>query len=732
MGVKPSDSILEAACNTISCRPHKRKILAGYAPKPNKKRMENQPFEELTTGLNEAQRSAVTAMEQAILVLAGPGSGKTRVLTHRIAYLIEAAGVPPWRIMAVTFTNKAAREMRERTETLLGEDIRGLLVGTFHSTCARILRQEAAENLPEYTRDFVIFDVDDQKAAVKQAMADLNIDEKRFNANNMRAGISQAKNGLVYPEQYQSNNYKGEIIGRIYRRYQEILVTNNAMDFDDLLMNAVRLFETSPQTREKYQARYTHVLIDEFQDTNLTQYGLIKGLIGPANNIFAVGDGDQSIYKWRGADVRNLIRFRKDFPNALEIKLEQNYRSTQLILDAAMAVIQFNNNRVHKELFTDRSGGHEIALREAYNDLEESAGVIDTIQSLMLEGYSPGDCAVMYRTNAQSRVIEEAFIRAGIQYKLVGATRFYNRREIKDLVAYLRLIHNPADEFSFGRIINVPKRSIGNKTVGTLRQWAQKNGWQPAEAVMELAAKPDLDHPFTGRALKPLSKFGEMFTRWMSLRDTAPVGELLDTVIADVEYNAYIVDGTEEGESRWENVEEFRRVAALAHDRSLAEFLEEVALVSDVDDLEDESKATTLLTMHAAKGLEFPVVFILGMEDGIIPHMRSLDSGDPEEIEEERRLFYVGVTRAKDRLYLSYAFQRMSWGRLEARTPSRFLDDLPEDLLVGGSARSSRSSRSKRRQSSWSWSKEESNRPSQSASPSRSDSGSWFVVATSE
>ncbi|MEM7801541.1 MAG: UvrD-helicase domain-containing protein, partial [Chloroflexota bacterium] len=681
-------------------------------------------MEHLISGLNEAQREAVTATNPAVLVLAGPGSGKTRVLTHRIAYLIHVRQVPPWRIMAVTFTNKAAREMRERTEVLLGDNLRGLVVGTFHSTCARILRREVADSLPHYTQDFVIFDSDDQKNAVKQAMSDLNIDEKRFNVNNMRSGISHAKNALIPADKYQANNYKGEIIARIYRRYQEILITNNAMDFDDLLMNTVILFDKNPLVREKYQQQFEHVLIDEFQDTNLTQYGIIRNFIGEGNEIFIVGDADQSIYKWRGADIRNLNRFRKEFPKALEIKLEQNYRSTQIILDAAMEVIKQNDNRVHKELFTEREGGDKITVWEAYNDLEESDMVVNTIQNLMLEGYSPGDCAVMYRTNAQSRSIEEAFLRAGIKYTLVGATRFYARREIKDLIAYLRLIHNPADEFSFRRVVNVPKRGVGAKTVNTLREWALHNGWQPAEAVMELAKDPALQHPFNGRALKPLRAFGAMLLRWTELSTTLPVVQLLETILEDTEYKAYIVDGTEEGDARWENVAEFGRVTTVAGEMPLASFLEEIALVSEVDDLEDERAAATLLTMHAAKGLEFPVVFIIGLEEGVLPHSRSLDSGDFEELAEERRLFYVGVTRAKDRLYLSYAFQRMSWGNLQAQTPSRFLDNIPGDLVIGGTARSRRSA-TKNRASSWSWGSE-----SRGSSSSRSSSGRSSYTST--
>ncbi|MEM8859799.1 MAG: UvrD-helicase domain-containing protein [Chloroflexota bacterium] len=656
----------------------------------------------LLEGLNESQVKAVTAPDGAVIVLAGPGSGKTRVLTHRIAWLIQEARVAPWRIMAVTFTNKAAKEMRERTENILGSDLRGLLVGTFHSTCARILRREVGDNLPHYTRDFVIFDSDDQKAAVKQAMEDLNIDSKKFNPNNMKNGISKAKNALIRPEEYQANNYIGEMIGRIYRRYQEVLIANNAMDFDDLLMNTVILFDEAPQVVQRYQEQYQHVLIDEFQDTNLTQYGIISRLVGK-NNLFAVGDADQSIYRWRGADIRNMQRFYGDYPNATEIKLEQNYRSTQIILDVAQGVIQNNPNRVEKSLFTDRKGGEKVSLRESYNDLEEASTVVDTIRSLQLEGYNPGDCAVMYRTNAQSRTIEEAFIREGIPYRLVGATRFYGRREIKDVVAYMRLVHNPADEFSFSRVINVPKRGIGAKTISKLKEWGQEWGWQPGEAVMEMANRPDLQHPFTMRAFKPLSDFGRNLSKWITQKDDLAIVELLDQILEDSNYRDYLIDGTDEGDERWANVNEFRNLATLAGDVKLSEFLEEVALVSEVDNLEEETRAATLLTLHAAKGLEFPVVFLVGLEDGILPHSRSFEAEDYEEMAEERRLFYVGVTRAKDRLYMSYAFQRMNWGRLEVQTPSRFLNEVPDHLVVGGASAGTRRTTSKKSASSWSW-----------------------------
>lgn len=682
----------------------------------------------ITIGLNPQQEAAVTAVNTAVLVLAGPGSGKTRVLTHRIAYLIQEQGVSPWHIMAVTFTNKAAREMRERIEHIQGENLRGLMVGTFHATCARILRREADQNLPGYTREFVIFDSDDQKKVVEQAMGDLNIDTKRFNPNSIKGQISSAKNILVGPNDYRGKDYIGEIVGRVYRRYQELLVNNNAMDFDDLIMNTVRLFDLAPLAMGRYQEQYQHVLIDEFQDTNLTQYGLIKRLAGQSGNLFAVGDADQSIYKWRGADVRNLQRFHQDYQGATQILLEQNYRSTQIILDAATAVIKRNKNRVHKSLFTEREGGEKIVVEEAYSDLDEAQKVIANIHRLMLEGYNPGDFAVMYRTNAQSRVLEEAFVRDNMPYKLVGATSFYGRREIKDVLAYLRVVHNPADEISLNRVINVPRRGIGGKTWAQLREWGLAQGWQPGQALLELVRQPDLSHPFKGRAYNVLLPFAQQLHGWQKLveRNTS-VAELLTQILQDIEYKDYLDDGTEEGLERWANVVELKNAAVVANEMSLAEFLEEVALVSDVDNLQEGDTAVTLLTLHAAKGLEFPVVFLVGVEDGILPHSRSLDSDDPEDLAEERRLFYVGLTRAMDRVFVFHAFQRMSWGRTDTAVASRFLRDLPSHLVTGGTPGLRRET-SKQQASSWhssSWGGSSSSSSSSAKTKSSRPSYSW-------
>lgn len=649
-------------------------------------------------GLNEPQRQAVTAPPGPVLVLAGPGSGKTRVLTYRIAYLIRELRIPPWHILAVTFTNKAAREMRHRIEKLLESQQRGLHMGTFHATCAVILRREAAQ-LTGYTRDFVIFDTDDQQQVVKQALQELNLDEKRFPPGKMLAGIGQAKNELVTPELYAASNYIAEVTKRVYTRYQALLQANNAMDFDDLLLNTVRLFDEQPEVLRRYQERYQHLLVDEFQDTNTAQYALLIRLAAAHHNIFVVGDSDQSIYKWRGADFRNLQRFREQYPAAQQILLEQNYRSTQLILDAAKAVIQHNRDRVHKDLFTTRRGGEKITVRELYNEGEEARQVVDVIAHLVLEGYDPGDFAVMYRTNAQSRVIEEAFLRAGLPYRLVGATRFYGRREIKDIIAYLRLVHNPRDEVSFNRVVNTPTRGIGAKTREQLTAWARQAGLSPAEALLTLVSRPEQDHPFRGRIWTSLLGLGNLLHNWMAAREQAPVGALLDRVLQDVDFRNYLDDGTDEGRDRWANVLELRGVAQAAEGVALAEFLEQVALVSEVDNLEEGVRAPTLLTLHAAKGLEFPVVFITGLEEGLLPHSRALE--DAEEMAEERRLFYVGLTRARDRLYLTHTFRRNLYGLSDTAAPSRFLQDIPERLVDG---RIARRPEAKQQVSQWNWS----------------------------
>jgi DNA helicase-2/ATP-dependent DNA helicase PcrA len=631
-------------------------------------------------GLNPQQQQAVTAGTGPVLVLAGPGSGKTRVLTMRIAYLIGAMGVRPYHILAVTFTNKAAHEMENRVVDLLGDAARGVTLGTFHATCAKILRRES-EHLP-FKSNFVIFDADDQEKLVKQAIVDLNLDEKRYRPQGIHASISNAKNELLLPDQFPVQTYRDEVVKRVYKRYQDLLLANNAVDFDDLLLWTAFLLEQKPDVREKYARRYEHVLVDEFQDTNLAQYTLVKHLCSHHRNVFCVGDQDQSIYGWRGADYRNVLRFEQDYPDTQVILLEQNYRSTQLILDTAMAVIDQNPHRTKKKLFTQRGSGEMVTLHESYDDRGEAAFVLDMLASLVKRGQAKlGDFSVMYRTNAQSRVLEEAFLHAGIPYKLVGAQRFYGRREIKDALAYMRLAYNPSDEISLTRAINTPPRGIGDKTVIGLRTQAQKAHLAPGLMLLELAKNADSTHheAFTGRASTALTNFGKMLAGWQAFAAEDSPLKLLDQILTDVDYHAYIDDNTEEGRDRWDNVMEFRRLATEFEGRSLSEFLEEVALVSDQDTLEAGANVPTLLTLHAAKGLEFPVVFIVGLNDGTLPHARSFE--DADAMEEERRLLYVGITRAKDRLYLLHAQNRSQYGYAEPAEPSRFIEDIPNQLL---------------------------------------------------
>jgi DNA helicase-2/ATP-dependent DNA helicase PcrA len=639
----------------------------------------------LLTGLNPQQQQAVMAGLGPVLVLAGPGSGKTRVLTHRIAYLIGSTGVRPYHILAVTFTNKAAREMESRVEELIGGQTRGLELGTFHAVCARILRREA-RHLP-ISSNYVIFDADDQVSLTKQAIRDLNLDEKTYRPHSVHGAISNAKNELLMPDEYPINSPRDEVVQQVYRHYQELLLASNAVDFDDLLLWTANLLEANPAVREKYARRYEHVLVDEFQDTNLAQYRLLKHIASFHRNIFVVGDADQSIYRWRGADYRNVQRFQRDFEDTQTILLEQNYRSTQSILDVAMAVIDRNPQRTPKRLFTERGQGQKISLHEAYNDRDEAEFVVNSIAGRVArQGAQPGDFAVMYRTNAQSRLLEEAFLRANLPYKLVGAQRFYGRREIKDVIAYLRLVHNHNDELSLSRVINVPARGIGDKTLMALRTQAQKAGTSPGQMLLELGTNSDSPHleALSSRAARALSEFGVMLAGWMAVKDDLTPLELVDRILDDTAYHAYIDDGSDEGADRWENVMELRRLASEYQDQGLEAFLEQIALVSDQDTLEASANAPTLLTLHAAKGLEFPVVFIVGLNDGTLPHSRSFE--DPEAMMEERRLFYVGITRAKDHLYLVYAQNRSSYGFNEPSAPSRFLADIPSDLVSGTGA----------------------------------------------
>jgi len=642
---------------------------------------------DILVDLNPAQREAVEIIEGPVLVLAGPGSGKTRVLTHRVAYLIKECGIDPCNIMAVTFTNKAADEMRGRLKEFLGRRLRRLTLGTFHAICARILRRQAEHQ--DFTKDFVIYDQDDQLQLIRQALADLNLDDKLYRPRAIHSTISHAKNELIGPQAFRPQTYWQEVASRVYARYQELLAANNALDFDDLLMRTVELFSEHPDVLARYQRRYLYILVDEWQDTNMVQYELVKLLAGERRNLFVVGDEDQSIYRFRGADFRNVYRFREDYLKAKTLLLEQNYRSTQTILDVASAVISRNVHHTPKKLYTEKGKGLPIIVHEAYNEQEEAQYVVEEIAHLVAGGYHPGDCAVMYRTNAQSRVLEEAFLRAGLPYKLVGATRFYARREIKDILAYMRLIHNPYDELSLERVINRPPRGIGPKTWTGLREWAEELK-VPLFRALQILKDEEAEAPFSARARSVLLHFLEMMEKLIAARQELGVLELLDMVLEETKYAEYIRDGTEEGEDRWDNILELRSVAQgyadLPPEAALTTFLEEVALVSDVDNLEEETNAPTLLTLHMAKGLEFPVVFIVGLEEGILPHIRSYD--EPEEMEEERRLCYVGITRAKERLYLVHTFRRTLFGDSEVREPSRFLKDIPPHLIEGAQWRS--------------------------------------------
>jgi DNA helicase-2/ATP-dependent DNA helicase PcrA len=649
--------------------------------------------------LNTPQKQAVTAENGPVLVVAGPGSGKTRVLTQRIAFLIAVEGVRPWQILAVTFTNKAAKEMGERVSRLLPDQAtEGIMLGTFHSICARILRREA-EHLP-IQQNFVIFDSDDQERIVKSVIRELNINEKLYRPRSVHAAISNAKNELIGADQYPTTTYKDEVVKRVYVEYQKRLIASNAVDFDDMLVYTARLLEDHPSVRDKYAQRFRQVLVDEFQDTNLAQYALVKHLASHHKNIFCVGDPDQSIYAWRGADWRNIQRFEQDFPEAQTILLEQNYRSRQTILDAAMGVIDRAQNRRRKKLFTERGKGENIFFYEAPDDYAEAAFVVDTIAQLVAsKQFEPGDCAVMYRTNAMSRLLEEAFLQARLPYRLVGAQRFYGRREVKDIIAFLRLVHNPADEAALNRIINIPPRGIGAKTLSTLHRVARQHELQAGEVLLDLARGADSRYwsSFTARAAGSLADIGGMLATWRIAAGTFTIAELFDRIVSDIGYKEYIDDDTEEGADRWENVLELKRLTEEYDTRTMDEFLENVALISDQDTIE-EGNAPTLLTLHAAKGLEFGAVFIVGLDDGILPHSRSFD--EPEQMEEERRLFYVGITRAKDKLYLVRSIQRGGRGSFEETYPSRFMDDIPADLIAGRTRRG-RSMRGAPAESRW-------------------------------
>ncbi len=643
-------------------------------------------------GLNPAQAQAVQAVDGPVLVLAGPGSGKTRVLTHRIAYLIDARGIRPYEILAVTFTNKAAREMIARLNALIGADTSQLTIGTFHAICARILRREGAHL--GIGSSFVIYDEDDQRRLVTRILKELNLDSKVYAPSSVLAAISRAKNELQTAATYHPPTLWHEGVRRVFERYDEQKAESNALDFDDLLLKTEELLRTVDEVRERFQRRYAHILVDEFQDTNRAQYEMIRHLAGERRNVFVVGDEDQSIYSWRGADWRNVVRFRSDYPDAQTHLLEQNYRSTRTILGAAQAVIARNAQRTDKTLWTENGRGERIRLFEAFEESEEAAYVVDEIQRLIAQGtVRAGDCAVMFRTNAQSRALEEVLMRRAMPYRLVGGTRFYQRQEIKDVLAYLRVVHNPDDAVGLLRVINVPSRGIGARTVEQLGAWADSQGISMGAALRRIAqgAEP----PFGGRALNALCRFGEILDELVTAKDDHDLSGLLQLVLDRSGYVDHLRDGTEEGQDRINNVQELFTVtanyAAMPPQAALATFLEEVTLVSDVDSLDDRNDAVTLLTLHTAKGLEYDAVFMVGMEEGICPHSRSMD--DPNAMEEERRLCYVGMTRARRYLYLLRTFRRTLYGNSELREPSRFLADIPAELIDGSGVRRSLAAR---------------------------------------
>ena len=650
--------------------------------------------------LNPPQAKAVTTTEGPLLILAGAGSGKTRVLAHRVAYLIGVMGVRPWQILAVTFTNKAATEMRERILALVGDAGRDVAMGTFHALCARILRREGAAI--GIDPRFTIYDADDQNALMKQVLRDLDVagtGETRPSA--MLSVVSRWKNDLLSPEEAArgARTYHEQIAARAYRRYAERLAAANGLDFDDLLLYGLRLFEQARDVLARYQDRWRYLHVDEYQDTNRAQYLWIRALAARHRNLAVVGDDDQSIYSWRGADLRNILDFERDYPDATVVKLEQNYRSTQLILDAAHSVVSRNQGRKDKKLWTENPRGVLIERFEADREDEEAEWVARQVEALVGgrgaggsilarradEGderlYRLSDVAVMYRTNAQSRAIEEAFLRYGLRYQLVGGTRFYQRREVKDALAYLRALRNDHDAAAFERIVNVPARGIGEKTLEEVRRLAERHAGNVWQAI-RLAADSDA---LPARTRNALAGFADLIETLRTRVGLLPLPELLDAVLERSGYRQMLQDGSQEGEDRWLNLLELREVvgryADLSPEDALDRLLEETALVADQDAYEAGADAVTLITLHAAKGLEFDVVFITGLEEGVFPHSRALE--DEQEMEEERRLAYVGLTRARHRLYLTHAMRRATWGMDRLSAPSRFLYEIPDELMHG-------------------------------------------------
>ncbi len=642
----------------------------------------------LISALNPPQQEAVTHGEGPLLIFAGAGSGKTKVLTTRIAYLIGSHKVWSDRLLAVTFTNKAAREMRGRVEALVGEGAERMWVGTFHSTAVKILRREAQRI--GIVSSFVIFDEDDTRAALKRVLDELRLDPKRYPVGMLSNAISQAKSELKTPNEYPNRSYQDEIVRRVYESYEEVLRRSGGLDFDDLIMKLVQLFSADAEALAKWRDRFRHVLVDEYQDTNRAQYVLVNLLAAEHRNVAVVGDDDQSIYRFRGADIRNILDFRKDYPDAHVVHLEQNYRSSQAILDAAYSVIRSNPERAEKRLWTQRAGGEKVMATQAYNEVEEAEFVADEVERLRKtekRGYS--DFAVLYRTNAQSRAFEDVLARRRIPYRLVGGIRFWERREVKDVVAYLRFCFNPKDALSFGRIVSVPSRKIGNVTVEAVNAFARERDSDILSLLPDAAHVPGVPRAAVGA----LQGFRAQIESVRATMGVLHPSELIDQVVEVMGLREHYLDGTPQGEARLENINELRGLAEGFDDREpargLEDFMAEVALVSDVDAYDENGEGVTLITLHMVKGLEFPVVFMVGMEEGLLPHQRALDEreenpsavGAATEMAEERRLCYVGMTRAKDRLYLSCAFRRHLYGRSQPAFPSRFLTDIPQSML---------------------------------------------------
>jgi DNA helicase-2/ATP-dependent DNA helicase PcrA len=658
----------------------------------------------LFADLNPTQREAVAATEGPVLVVAGAGSGKTRVLTYRIAHLLRDLHVPPQSVLAITFTNKAADEMKGRVGALVGGAVRSMWVSTFHSACVRILRREASRL--GYRSGFSIYDDADSLRLLNIVLKDLDLDSKRFPPKAMQAVISKAKNELVDYESFadQGDGFFHEQVADVYRLYQQRLLEASAMDFDDLLMVTVELFGAFPDVLAGYQERFRYVLVDEYQDTNRAQYMLVKQLTAGHRNLCVVGDSDQSIYKFRGADIRNIRDFELDYPDARIVILDQNYRSTETILDAANSVISNNTKRTPKNLWSDRGRGIPILRYEAEDEHDEAGFVVDQIERLQSDGFNLSDVAVFYRTNAMSRVIEDVFVRRGVPYTVVGSVKFYDRKEIKDAIAYLRAVVNPADEVSLKRIINEPRRGIGDTTIAHLDRFSQTHGIGFAEGLRRAADIPQLN----ARAQTAVAEFVAIMGHLRQVAEEEGVSHAVGAVLADTGMVAALeAEQTIEAMGRVENLRELAGVASefesanegavigdeefdtLDNLRRLEVFLESTALVADIDEWEEGAGAATLMTLHTAKGLEFPAVFIVGMEDGVFPHMRSL--GDPAELEEERRLAYVGITRAQDRLYLTSAWSRMLFGGSNYNPPSRFLGEIPDGLVEKAGKRERRS-----------------------------------------